>query len=124
MDSVMKVLVVDDDQEVLNLITEEFNYKGYVVLTASSGNEAIETLKRDTFDVIVSDFQMPNGCGMSILNFINSMKNRPVFIFFSGQTSVSIEFFKNAGANEYFAKPFDLELLVSELEKISALRFI
>ena len=77
----LKILIVDDEPDILELIAEEFNHHGHVVSIASSGNEAIEFLKKGKFDFVVSDFKMPNGSGLDILNFVNLMDVKPIFFF-------------------------------------------
>jgi DNA-binding NtrC family response regulator len=113
----IKILIVDDEPDILNLLTEEFKCHGHYVNTATSGNEAVELLKNVSFDIIISDFRMPNGNGMVLLNFVNSMNKKPVFYFVSGQADLSAEDCLRAGAKQFFAKPFDLNLLIFEVEK-------
>jgi DNA-binding NtrC family response regulator len=111
--SKFNVLIVDDDIDVLSYMAEEFNNHGYHVRLASSGNEAIEILKKESIDSVISDFRMRNGNGLTILNFVNSMKERPVFFFVSAQSDLSIKL----GAHQYFSKPFNVKKLVYEVEK-------
>lgn len=120
MEEVMKILIVDDERDILEIMAEEFTFKGHVVSTASSGNEAIEILKRDTFDVIVSDFKMPNGNGMTVLNYVKTLNPRPRFFFVSGYADLSVSDCIKAGATDFFPKPFDLDILVSEVENKTA----
>jgi DNA-binding NtrC family response regulator len=115
--SKFNVLIVDDDIDVLSYMAEEFNNHGYHVRLASSGNEAIEILKKESIDSVISDFRMRNGNGLTILNFVNSMKERPVFFFVSAQSDLSIEDCIKLGAHQYFSKPFNVKKLVYEVEK-------
>ncbi len=112
----LNILIIDDEPDILELMAEEFLYKGHIVTKASSGSEAVDILKTKTFDVVVSDFKMPNGNGMHVLSFVNTMSPRPVFYFVSGQADLSISECLNAGAKEFFSKPFDLDDLVSKVE--------
>ncbi|MGZ3809684.1 MAG: response regulator [Bacteriovorax sp.] len=113
----MKVLIVDDEPEILELVAEVFKSRSHLAFEATCVSEAIESLKRNTFDAIVSDFKMPNENGLGLLNFVNSLKTRPTFFFFSGEADLSrIECLK-AGAREFFCKPLDLDVLVTEIEK-------
>ena len=97
---------------------EEFRYCGYQTVTAMSGNDAIKVLEAQHIDVVVSDYKMPNGNGMSILTYVNGMKEKksPVFFFVSGQADVSTEEALRAGAKKFFSKPFDLDTLIKEIE--------
>lgn len=114
----MKVLVVDDEMDILELMAEEFTIRGHEVSIAQSGNDAVEILKVKIFDVVISDFKMPNGNGMVVLEFVNLLNPRPIFYFVSGQADISIERCLEAGAKKFFSKPFDLDLLVSSVERL------
>ena len=110
-----KILIVDDDLNILNLIEEEFKHLGYDVSTATSGNEAIKILESRGFDVVISDFRMPDGNGMAVLSFVNTMKVKPTFYFVSALADLSIEDCLRAGAKRFFSKPFDIYLLIDEV---------
>ncbi|PIK16206.1 response regulator [Halobacteriovorax sp. JY17] len=114
-----KVLIVDDEPDILELMEEEFNYYGYKTMTADCGVDAIEKIRSNHFDIIVSDYKMPNGNGMAVLDEVNSMSAdiRPDFFFVSGQADISIKDAIDAGAKKFFSKPFDLDDLIKEIEK-------
>ena len=112
----LTVLIVDDEPDILELMEEEFIYNGYETLIAVCGNDAIKILAEKKIDVVVSDYKMPNGNGMVVLSYVNTMEKRPLFIFVSGQADVSIEDAIRAGAHKFFSKPFDLDQLIKEIE--------
>lgn len=117
----LKVLIVDDEPDILDLMEEEFRYCGYQTVTAICGNDAIKVLENQDIDIVVSDYKMPNGNGMSVLTHVKSMagdngKKNPVFFFVSGQADVSTEEALKAGARKFFTKPFDLDDLIKEIE--------
>jgi DNA-binding NtrC family response regulator len=113
----LKVLIVDDEPDILDLMEEEFSYCGYQTITAICGNDAINVLETQDIDIVVSDYKMPNGNGMAVLTYVNSMNKKiPIFFFVSGQADVSIEDALKAGAKKFFTKPFDLDELIKEIE--------
>lgn len=112
----LKVLLVDDEVDILELMEEEFKYSGYDTINAICGNDAVEILKNNKIDIIVSDYKMPNGNGMFLLAFVSKMKEAPPFYFVSGQADVSTDDTIRAGARKFFAKPFDLGELIKEIE--------
>jgi DNA-binding NtrC family response regulator len=114
----LKVLIVDDEPDILELMEEEFRYCGYQTLTAICGNDAIKLLESEKIDIVVSDYKMPNGNGMAVLSHVNQMKNRPIFFFVSGQADVSTDDAVKAGAKKFFSKPFDLDELIREIEVV------
>ncbi len=108
----MNILLVDDEPDILELLAEEFEYNGHNVKTALSGNEAIILLKNESFDVVISDYKMPNGNGMSVLGFIQNLNPRPKFYFVSGHSDVSVDECMSQGAAQFITKPFDLANLI------------
>jgi len=115
-DKKLKVLIIDDEPDILELMDEEFKYFGFDTLTAICGNDAVSILERSPVDIIVSDYKMPNGNGLSVLSFVNKISGKkPLFYFVSGQADVSIEDAISAGARKFFSKPFDLDELIKEI---------
>jgi CheY-like chemotaxis protein len=114
-----RILVVDDEPDILELLAEELEFEGFETAQASSGNDALEILKNERFDAIVSDFKMPNGNGKVVLDFIKSDEypESPVFYFVSGQADMSFQDALKEGVNKFFYKPFDLDELLEALKK-------
>lgn len=108
----MRVLIVDNDVEILDLLKEEFNFNGYAATIVTTTHEAIGKLKTKKFDAVISEYNMPSGHGMRVLAYINSMKKRPIFFFATGHMDVNIENCLAEGACGVFEKPFDFNLLV------------
>lgn len=112
----IKVLVVDDEQEILELICDEFLDAGFDVFRASGGNEAFDTILREgDIDIVVSDVKMPNGDGISLLDQINGMDSskKPVVYMISGH--VAEEDVSSRGAKKFFQKPVNLRDVVLEI---------
>lgn len=117
--SLLTVLIVDDEDDILELMQEEFRYLGYKTLCASSGNQAVSILSsNEKIDIVVSDYKMPDGNGMVALNHARSMAPSPFFFFVSGQADVSVDDAIKAGAKKFFHKPFDLDELIKDIESI------
>lgn len=114
----LKVLIVDDEPDILELMEEEFRFCGYQTKTAICGNDAIKILSVEPVDIVVSDYKMPNGNGMAVLSHVNNLAGKhPLFYFVSGQADVSTEDAVKAGARKFFSKPFDLDELIKEIER-------
>lgn len=114
-----KILIIDDEPDILELVSDELKYEGFEVMVASSGNEAVEILKQHQFEAVVSDFKMPNGNGRVVLDFVKSIEAsiRPLFYFVSGQADMSFEDALKEGVHHFFYKPFDIEELIASLKK-------
>ncbi|MEC8624264.1 MAG: response regulator [Bdellovibrionota bacterium] len=113
------VLLADDEPDILELVEEEFSFEGYKTLTATCGNDGAELVKENQIDVVISDYKMPNGDGMTILQEVNKIEEgkRPLFFFVSGQSDVSPEQCLASGAKKFYTKPFDIEELVGEIAR-------
>ncbi|AUN98951.1 response regulator [Bacteriovorax stolpii] len=111
-----KILLVEDEPMVLEILKEGFSAQGHRVMTASSGNEAIEILKKERCDIVLSDLKMPNGNGMDVVSFVKTMKSAPIFFFLTGQSEYTAAECIAAGARNYFTKPFDIKKLIGQIE--------
>jgi len=112
-----KVLVVEDDPEMLALVCEHLEGEGYAVLGADRGAEAIAQLRSGEFDVVLTDLRMPDADGMDVLRASReSQRAAPVILFTAfGSIETAIQAIRQ-GAYDYVTKPFPLEeisLLVS-----------
>ncbi|MDP3872022.1 MAG: response regulator [Methyloversatilis sp.] len=111
-----KVLIVDDDRVILNLIAEGLRDVGYSVYTATSGESALDLAEQQTFDLAVLDMRMP---GMAGLDLARALRDRggPPFVYLSayGDKSIVLDA-TEAGAMGYLIKPVDVPQLVPFLE--------
>jgi DNA-binding NtrC family response regulator len=108
------VLIVDDEPDLVELMKDEFDsYGPYLVKVAYSGQEAYDILQKEKIDIIISDYKMPNGNGLFLLEKVNALNPKPIFFFVSGQADITTDAAIKAGAKRFFAKPFDLDELVN-----------
>lgn len=111
------VLIVDDESSLLDILTLEFESEGYAVLTSENGRGAIEILKKQKADVVVSDIRMSKGSGIELLNWITENKpGNPPLLFMSGFSDISPPQAFGLGAEGVFNKPFDFESLLEAVE--------
>jgi two-component system response regulator (stage 0 sporulation protein F) len=76
-----KVLVVDDEMPVRNLLNDLLKREGYKVTICSTGEEALEILKKDSFDIVLLDIKLPGISGLEVLkNIRDTDKNLPVIM--------------------------------------------
>ena len=115
-----KVLIVDDDQDIINLLKRKLKSKGFDIKAAKDGFSAGALLQSYSPAVMVLDLKMP---GLSGLDVIKSVRNLPGYaeqkiLVLSGATEGELKEAVEAGANDYLPKPVDVGILV---EKILAL---
>ena len=110
-------LVVDDEEGVRFFLEETLRRAGHVVVTASSGEEALEAMKKKSFDVVILDVKMPGGMdGIETLREMKKIQPLTEVILLTGHASVetSIEGMK-LGAFDYVLKPVKLEDLLAKV---------
>ena len=107
-----KILVVDDEVTILMLLREAFERRGYEVVTAQSGEEALEILKEEEFKVMFLDLKLPGIYGLELCKIIRNDQPEAKIFAITGYPSL----FEHsnclaAGFDLYFTKPMNLELL-------------
>ena len=105
-----KVLVVEDDPEMLALVREHLEGEGYAVTGAGRGAEAIAALRSGEFDVVLTDLRLPDVDGMEVLRTAReTQREAPVILFTAfGSIETAIQAIRH-GAYDYVTKPFALE---------------
>lgn len=113
-----KILVVDDDQDGLHLLDFALKSKGWQVVTASMGNIALETFRKESFDLVLLDLRLPDLDGMEVMKQMKETSPETEVIIISGYSSVdkAVEATKE-GAFYFIEKPIDLESLFVLVEK-------
>lgn len=107
---VQKILVVDDEIEILNMLKRYFTLNGYDVLTAAGGQEALDKISKQP-DIILLDINMPDIDGISVCKSIRNFVSCPIlFLTANIEDSDKIKGF-SAGGDDYIAKPFSIDEL-------------
>ena len=105
-----RVLVVDDEESIREFLNIMLRKEGYDVTCVEDGQKAIDILKKKSFEMIISDLQMPHVTGLELLKFVK--ENYPDLLFMLitafGTTETAVEAMK-AGAYDYITKPFKLD---------------
>jgi two-component system, OmpR family, alkaline phosphatase synthesis response regulator PhoP len=108
-----KVLIADDEPDILNQWSVVFKIKGYNVVTAADGQEAIEKIKAERPDAAVLDFMMPNVDGMTVCREAKEFNPKMFVLIVSGVDNELIrEYSQKVQADEYFEKPLSIKTLV------------
>lgn len=105
-----KILIVDDEVDIVNMLQDYFEINGYEVLTAFCGNEALKKAERLP-DIILLDINMPDVDGLDVCLQIRNFVSCPIlFLTAKAMESDKIEGFK-VGGDDYIVKPFSIEEL-------------
>ncbi len=110
MSETRRVLVVDDEQEVRDTLSSVLENLDYIPYVASNGIEALEIIKKEPIDVVLSDLYMPEMDGIELLKRVRSMNKKIVFLMITAHPTIetAVEAIKK-GAYDYLTKPFHIE---------------
>lgn len=105
-----KVLVVDDDPEILAVLTELLKKEGHMVTACATGAATISAASEDQFDVVLADIRLPDMDGLAILRTFQKISPDAAVILMTafGTVEMAIQAIK-AGAYDYVPKPFKLD---------------
>lgn len=106
------ILVVDDELDLREILRDEFEFEEAQVKEAANGKEAYELIKKNKFDVVLTDIRMPGGDGVTLCREIRSVGfESPVVILITGFADIAQEEAFDLGADGFFTKPFNLEAI-------------
>ncbi len=105
-----KILVVDDEKSIREILRIFLKNEGYSVSVASNGAVAIEDIKKDIFDLIITDMKMPKASGLDLLKSAKQVSPDTIVIIVTafGNTDSAVEAMK-LGAYDYIQKPFQMD---------------
>ena len=111
-----KVLVVDDEPEAVELLVEFLSSKGYEILTATSGEEALRRVKEDRPHLVLLDIRMPKMSGLEVLKRIREIDAEMGIIMVTAVNEEDVgRQALELGAFDYIVKPLDLKYLERSL---------
>jgi len=117
-----RILVVDDEPMMTQLLQRCLEDKGYRISTAADGREALGLLKADDYDLLITDVRMPRLDGLQLLKAAKDLFPRLPVIFISGYGEAeTVVAALKAGAENFLAKPLDLETLERVVEQTLAM---
>jgi two-component system NtrC family response regulator len=119
----VKILVIDDDESLRRVLEYNLAQEGYAVLTASSGEQGLDLLKKERADLVVTDVRMPGMDGLQVLEGVRKVDpNVQVIILTAfGTIEMAVEAMK-AGAFHYISKPFNRDELKLTIKKALQLK--
>src|SRR5690606_26713857 len=115
----MVVLLAEDDELILKTIEHKLKKEGFEVILTRNGQEAIELIRSQKIDLIISDIMMPFASGIEILAEVKQLEQPIPIIMLSsmGQEEIVIEAFE-MGASDYMIKPFSPNELILRINKL------
>src|SRR5215467_11817046 len=117
-----RILLVDDDADILTSMQAAFEPTGATVETASNGNKAVELAEKNNPDLVVLDMMLPGRSGFLVLEKIKAKKPRnskPYVIMITGNQGARHKMYaESLGVSEYFNKPVKMDKLIASAEKL------
>lgn len=113
------ILIAEDEALVLKMLSYRLKKEGYTVLTAVDGRQALEYLRTNTPDLVITDLMMPYHNGLEILEYVKksiSARTPVIVLSASGQEQTILKAF-SLGADDFALKPFSPNELVSRVRK-------
>ena len=114
----MRVLVVDDEEKIRNVIKEYAEFEGYEIDEACDGMEAIAKCKDNNYDIIIMDIMMPKFDGFSSIKEIRKTKNIPVIMLSARSEEYDKLFGFEIGIDDYVVKPFSPKELMARINAV------
>ena len=116
-----KILIADDDPDILDVLRITLEGEGYEVLEAHDGEEAINVIRKTPLDLLITDFKMPRMCGDEVCRILKQdilIQHMPI-IMLTGKGEVSDKIHGiNSGADDYIVKPFEPQELVARVKMV------
>lgn len=116
----LSVLVVDDEDTLRSSLELNLKAAGFQVQAVGSINAGVEALRAEPFDIILSDYRLPDGDGLQFIESCREIRPSSAVIFMSafGNTDLALQALRK-GAYDYISKPFEVEELIFTLQKVS-----
>lgn len=115
----VRILAVDDEILIVNLLSEILTMEGYQVVKAGDGNQAIALLEVDHFDLVITDIVMPGVNGIDVLMAVKRLDPLCPVVVITGQPSVeTVVRLVRLGASDYIPKPFNTEWIKLTVAKL------
>ncbi len=118
MDAQMKILVIDDDPSMTDMLGLILKAASAYVLAAHSGNDGVRLTRDQSPDLIILDIMMPDMDGMQVCETVRKFSTVPILILSALDTPGTIAAALNAGADDYLVKPVACNMLLARIEQL------
>lgn len=116
-DKTKRTILIVDDEEIIREFLNEVLRDDYDISTACDGDEAIEKLKKQQYDLVITDLKMPRVSGEEVVKFANDTYPNAKVVVISGYSSLfTVSQSVNNGACAFLSKPFSIKELVQTVD--------
>lgn len=113
----MKILIVEDEKAIANLIDMNLTVCGYQCITVNDGLAAADLIEQSAFDLILLDIMLPGANGFELMEQIRPTGTPVIFITARGSVNDRVQGLR-AGADDYLVKPFEIVELIARVESV------
>lgn len=116
-----RILIVDDEENILELLKYNLEKNGFEVVSMDNGEDAIDEMEKEDFDLILLDLMLPGIDGLEILKFIRGhyrIKNTPVIMLTAKNEEIDTVLGLEMGADDYIGKPFGVHELIARVKAL------
>lgn len=113
-----RILIVEDDEEILRVLKRVLTYEGYIVDTALTGKAGLTLASEQRPDLVVLDWMLPNMDGLEVCRRLQKLGNQPIVMLTAKDTTQDRVEGLDAGADDYVVKPFEIEELLARIRAL------
>jgi len=114
----MKIILVDDEPEIVTLVRDYLSREGYSVLTAINGLEGMELIDREKPDLVLLDWMLPGISGLEICKRLRETSTIPIIMLTAKSEEIDRVLGLEFGADDYIVKPFSLRELAARIKTV------
>ena len=116
-----KILIVDDESDLVEMLSIRLEASGYQVITASDGQEGLHKAQTEKSDLIILDLMLPKIDGYKVcrmLKFDEKYRQIPIILFTARAQEADIKLGEEVGADAYVTKPFEPDILLGKITQL------
>lgn len=113
-----RILIIEDDEEILRVLKRVLTYEGYTVDTALTGQAGLTLAREQMPDLIILDWMLPKMDGLEVCRRLQKLGNQPILMLTAKDTTQDRVEGLDAGADDYVVKPFEIEELLARIRAL------
>ncbi len=113
-----RILIVEDDEEILRVLKRVLTYEGYIVDTALAGKDGLILAREQHPDLVVLDWMMPGMDGLEVCRRLQKVGNQPILMLTAKDATQDRVEGLDAGADDYVVKPFEIDELLARIRAL------
>jgi two-component system, OmpR family, response regulator MprA len=113
-----RILIIEDDEEILRVLKRVLTYEGYMVDTALTGKAGLTLAGEQRPDLVVLDWMLPNMDGLEVCKRLQKLGNQPIIMLTAKDTTEDRVKGLDVGADDYVVKPFEIEELLARIRAL------